>query len=201
MKKIGYEEISSRVIKVTTVEPPGDAKWKFLFEYYIDIQNGYTVNHIDMTALGLTGYSIHQERDITWKNINNTWVPSAYTFRSYHTGIDPDKAHITVDWKIEWENVNEKIDPSLFELDEMLADLDGNAAMFTNELGSSPVLLGVHEVNDSFESPKIWTDQHFWFRGVFISVGIFFIVIGLCRMFIISKRAKQSMVSGDDSAS
>lgn len=197
IEKIGYEEIEPHIFKVTTIEPPGDAKWKFLLEYHIDTQRGYTVNHIDMTALGLTDCSIRHVHDITWKNINDTWVPTTYAFKSFNTGINPDEEHRRVNWKIEWESVNEAVDPGLFELETMLADLDGYAATFTNEPGSSPALLGVHELSDSFENPRTRFGVLLWFRILILLAGTILVANGL-RKLIISRRAEKTATSEDD---
>ncbi len=193
-----YEELPSGLIKLVTTE--GEGGTQVVREYHIDPQKGYTIPHWELKVIGIPHY-IHQVRDISWKKINKTWVPTAYNLKGYLSEKETDKPRTVVAWKIEWKNVNKKIDPSHFDVDEMLSQLKYGAALTTTELGPEEVSLGRIEPGGSFKGQQPQREELSWFRIVFFSIGIVFIVGGLCRKFIISKRAKQSMVPADDSAS
>lgn len=198
IKPTDYEELPSGLIKLVTTE--GEGGTQVVQEYHIDPSKGYTVPHWELRVIGIPHY-IHQVRDISWKKINKTWVPTAYNLKGYLSEKETDKPSTTVDWKIEWKKVNKKIDPSQFDVDIMLSRLKYGAALRTTELGPEEVSLGRIEPGGSLRDQQSQREKLSWFRIVFFSVGIVFIVGGLCRKYIVSKRAKQSMVSRDDSAS
>ena len=198
---IGYEELPSGQIKVVTTDPFGNTgKNRIIREYYIDPQRGYSVTHMDLNVVGTIPYYVHRERDITWEMINKTWVPTTYNLKDYLSENDSAAPDITVTWKIEWNSVNKKIDPSLFDIDEMLSYLKFGAPLLTKELGPDSVYLGTIGPKESFTKQIPLPEKPSKFRIVFLTTGVFFIAIGLYRKFIISKRAKQSMAPEDGSA-
>ena len=199
IEKIEYEELPSGLIKVVTSNPLGDEN-QTIREYYIDPKKGYTVTHWELKIVGTIPYYERQVRDISWRKINKTWVPTAYNLKAYVAEKETDIPRTTVDWKIEWIKVNEKIDPALFDVDELLSELKYGVTLITTELGPEEVDLGWIEPDASRKERQTQREKLSWFRIIFLSVGIVFIVGGLYRKFIISKRAKQSMAPEDGSA-
>jgi hypothetical protein len=161
-KRINYEELTNGLIKVSTEIP----KIALTAEYFINKNNGYTMQQIKMS----NGYT----QDISWKNINQTWVPVAYVFKS---GAD-----FGVEWKIEWEQVNEKVDPKFFDLEEIVGDQEEGIPMFSEELGSPAIIIGqvgkgVTSIID--DQPKA---RYSYFRYFLITAGLIMMLIGLGKM-------------------
>jgi uncharacterized membrane protein len=160
-KITNYKELAKGLIKVTTEVPIIG----ITSEYLVNGNKGYTVEHIEMS----NGYI----RDISWKNINKTWVPVAYVFKS---GSD-----FSVEWKIEWEQVNEKVDPLFFSLEEMVGDQGGGIPMFSEELGDQSILIGQvgKGVTSTTDQPKI---KYPYLRYILITTGLILIVVALIKM-------------------
>jgi hypothetical protein len=160
-KITNYKELANGLINVTTEVPTIG----ITSEYLVNGNNGYTVEHIEMS----NGYI----RDISWKNINKTWVPVAYVFKS---GSD-----FSVEWKIEWEQVNETVDPLFFSLEEMVGDQGEGIPMFSEELSSLPIVIGRvgKGVTSTTDQPKI---KYPYFRYILIITGLILMFIAFMKM-------------------
>ncbi|MBR2693941.1 MAG: hypothetical protein IKE69_06970 [Thermoguttaceae bacterium] len=190
-----YEELPSGLIKIATAE--GEGENQLIREYYIDPKRGYTIPHWELKVVGIP-YYLYQVRDISWKKVNKTWVPTAYNLKGYVSEKETDKPRTTVDWKIEWKKVNEKIEPALFDVDEMLSDLKYGVTLTTTELGPEEVSLGWIAPDGSLKERHAQREKLSWFRIVFLSVGIIFIAAGLWRKILISRRAKEDAAPEND---
>ncbi|MDR3108695.1 MAG: hypothetical protein LBU65_03265 [Planctomycetaceae bacterium] len=69
-------------------------------EYWLSKKYDYLPVH--------TEYSFGCQCDISWKNINHTWVPETYSQKSDHG--------YGVEWKIDWESVNEPVPHKYFDV-------------------------------------------------------------------------------------
>lgn len=114
--KVAYEELPDGFVKVTTSTPP-DAPVAERTEYLLDQKNGWTPTQIKRDC----GYTF----DLSWKKIDETWVPVSYRFQS-----GPKFGDFGVEWKIDWEQVGGKVDDAFFDLDEALADQENGAIIF-----------------------------------------------------------------------
>ena len=176
--KVGYEELPNGLIKVTTVTPPTtssgmDPEYE---EYLLDKNNGYTLLKLKRSG----GYTY----ELSWKKINQTWVPVSYVFDSgTKYGI------FGVEWKIDWEQVNEKVDETYFDLEEMLADQEEGAWLLTEERGSSPVITG-KVGKGAMMLPEIASPSKnvSYFRYFLVAAGLILILLALGKKFYDRKR-------------
>jgi hypothetical protein len=167
IKKVNYEELSNSLVRVRVVTPPEVLIPEYT-EYIVDKNNGYTVQQIKRSV----GYVF----ELSWKNINQTWVPVAYVFKA-----GPKFGNFGVEWKIEWEQVNGKIDPKMFSLDEVLADQEDGAIMLSEELGSPPIIIG--KVGKGAPLPELLPPKsdYSMFRYTLIILGIIMIIASIIK--------------------
>jgi hypothetical protein len=166
LKKVSYKDMANGLVNVTIEYPnPDNFDPPLTATFTINKINGYTIQHIEYNC----GYTM----DISWKNINKTWVPVAYVFKSDFV--------LGVEWKLEWEQVNEKVDPSFFKLEELVGEQDEDVPIFSEELGSPPVIIGkISKGDESFMvKPKM---QYYYFRSFLIVTGLIFIFVAFGRM-------------------
>jgi hypothetical protein len=172
--KVGYEELADGLIKVTTVTPP-TASFTEYREYFLDKNNGYTVRQIKRSV----GYSY----ELSWEKINQTWVPVSYVFDSgTRYGI------FGVEWKIDWEQVNEKVDETFFDLEEMLADQEHDAYMYSEELGSPATFVGKVGNNEDWARKPLPetaspSKNVSFFRYFLVAAGLTMILLALGKKF------------------
>ena len=141
LAKIGYEELPTGQIKVTTFQDNGyPDSVADVRTYVIDPDKGYTVSYFEMndsrniarTFLGIFHRQrefhtvFHRSHHSPWENVNGTWVPVSFRFKLIYDHFDVKRESET-EWKIDWEQVNAPIDPSLFDPDAILADLEATA--------------------------------------------------------------------------
>jgi hypothetical protein len=164
LKKLDYKDNVNGLTSVTFEFPnPYNYDPPLTATYFINKTNGYTVQHIEYNC----GYIM----DISWKNINQTWVPIAYVLKT--------KSNFNVEWKIEWEQVNEKVDAKFFDLDEMVADRTEDVPMLSEEL-DSPIIIGKIGKDSK---PLVEQPQRLQY------IRLFLIIAGLVLLFIgISKK-------------
>jgi hypothetical protein len=174
-KILNYEDMANDLASVTIEYPnPYNYDPPFTATFIVNKTNGYTVQHIE--------YNNGYVKDISWKHINKTWVPVAYVFDS--GSEDPNFS--SVEWKIEWEQVNEKVDPLFFNLEEMVGEPEEfswfeGIPMFSDELGDQSILIGQvgKNVTSITDQPKI---KYPYFRYILITTGLILIVIALIKM-------------------
>lgn len=172
--KSHYEDLPNGIVRVTTKTPPSVIIPEFT-EYLINTNNGYTVQHIKRSV----GYVF----DISWKSINQTWVPVAYVFKS-----GEQFGNFGVEWKIEWEQVNGKVDPKFFSLDEMLADQEDGAIMLSEELGSPPLIIGKVGKGATPLSYMSLPNKYHRLRFWLVAVGTVLIIFALGKMWYDRKK-------------
>ena len=141
LAKVACEELPSGQIKITTFRDYGYPEDALVTEdYIIDPDRGYTVSHFEQKQeLNIsesflfffhhkTGFRMvtHRTHRVTWEQINDTWVPVSGVFNFIYDG-DSSHHESETEWKIDWEQVNAPIDPSLFDPDAVLADLEATA--------------------------------------------------------------------------
>ena len=162
----GYEELPNGLVKITREIPQPPTAPKVYDEYIINTNEGYTVQQIKMNF----GYTY----ETSWKNINQTWVPVAYVFKS-----GSNSRNFGAEWKIDWEQVNEKVDPRYFDLEEMLADQEEGAFMLSDELGTGTVIIG--KVGKGYAPiPETSLPTNYpLFNYILMGLGIFLIILGL----------------------
>jgi hypothetical protein len=171
-KILNYEDITNDLASVTIEYPnPYNYEVPLTAKFVANKTNGYTVQHIE--------YNCGYIKDISWKNINQTWVPVAYVFKS---GSD-----FSVEWKIEWEQVNEKVDSQFFSLEEMVGDQEDKFSryegipMFSEELGSPPIIIGQvgKGITSTIDQPKT---KYLYFRYILITTGLILMFIAFIKM-------------------
>jgi hypothetical protein len=176
--KTNYEELTNGLVKVTTVTPPSVIIPEHA-EYIVDKNKGYTVQQIKRDV----GYVF----ELSWKNINQTWVPVAYVFKS-----GPKFGNFGVEWKIEWEQVNRKVDPKMFDLEEVIADQEDGAIMLSGELGSPPLIIGKVGKGFSPLPEKLPPKSNYrLLRYTLIVLGLIMIIISIGKK-IYDWRTRQS---------
>jgi hypothetical protein len=175
IKKIGYKELTNELVSVTIEFPnPDGYDPPLTAEFIINKANGYTLQHAEYNC----GYTA----DISWKYINKTWVPVSYVFNS---GLN-----FSVEWKIEWEQVNEKVDNKFFNLEEVIGEQDNDVLMFSYELGSPSVLVGRVGKGVSTLNTNKSTVKYPYLRPLLIMSGLILIFISLCKKVYDRLRAK-----------
>jgi hypothetical protein len=160
--KTHYEELPNKLVKISTEATQSG----IITDYIFNKNNGYIIQQIKKN----NGYI----SDISWKNINQTWVPIAYVFKS---GLN-----FSVEWKIEWEQVNEKVDPNFFNLEEMVGKQEEDVPILSAELGEPPIIIGRvgKGVTSIIDQPKT---KYPYLRSILIIAGLILIFISLCKMF------------------
>jgi hypothetical protein len=173
LKILNYEDMTNDLASVTIEYfNPYNYETPLIGKFVVNKTNGYTVQHIE--------YNNGYVKDISWKNINKTWVPVAYVF---DCGSD---LNFNVEWKIEWEQVNEKVDPLFFNLEEMVGEQEKfswfeGIPMFSDELGDQSILIGQvgKGVTSITDQPKI---KYPYFRYFLITTGLILIFIAFIKM-------------------
>ena len=178
--KTGYEELPNGLVRIMTDIPLPPTAPKIYTEYIINTNEGHIVQQIKVSI----GYTF----DVSWKNINQTWVPVAYVFDSGQ--------NFGVEWTIEWEQVNEKVDPKYFCLEEMLADQEDGALMLSDELGTGTIIIGRvgggHEPITDFLSEEFKPGSYSPFRNIFMYLGVCLIILALGKKAYDYWRARAS---------
>jgi hypothetical protein len=168
LKVLNYKEVVGDIANVTIEYPnPYNYEVPLIATFAVNITNGYTVQHIEYNC----GYT----KDISWKNINKTWVPVAYVFEC---GSD---MNFSVEWKVEWEQVNEKVDTQWFNLEEMVGDREESIPMLSAELGEPPIIIGRigKGVTSIMDQPKA---KYPYMRSILIIAGLIMMFIAFLKM-------------------
>jgi len=167
IKTIDYSEAANGIAKITTVYPRNDNAPTISASFFVDTKNGYTVPRIEVSDIYVM--------DISWININNTWVPSTYRLKS--------NSHINVEWKIEWQIVNEKVDEKYFKVEDLAAGIEGTVQMFSSELGPSIHIGIIPEGEPPFEFADLnKTKPTYWLNRLLFGLSILLILAGLGKM-------------------
>lgn len=114
-------------------------------------------------------YSVGYSMDISWKSINDTWVPTSY--------LQQSRDGFGVSWKIDWESVNEPIDAALFDYNRLT---DTPVPLYSNELGESVRIGTLGPTTEMGNLPSRGANVVKWF---FMITGIFLITLGLGKKF------------------
>ncbi len=172
--KVGYEELANGLIKVTTASPPtvSDTEHR---EYFLDKNNGYTVRQIERSV----GYTY----ELSWKKINQTWVPVSYVFKS-----GPKYGNFGDEWKIDWEQVNEKVDETFFDLEEMLADQEYDANIYSGKPGSPGDVIGKVSNESPLSETASSSENVSYFRYFLVAVGVILILLAFGKKIYDRKR-------------
>jgi len=165
----GYEELPNGLVRITRDIPQPPNAPRMYEEYIINRNEGYTIQQIKLSI----GYT----HETSWRNINQTWVPVAYVFSA-----GPRFGNFGVEWNIEWEQVNEEVDPRFFCLEELLADQEDGALMLSEELGGEPIILGRVGRGYGITPESFQSDSPTYFRHILMWLGILLIILGLGKM-------------------
>ncbi len=152
--------------------PNPDGYPPLVANYFIASDKDFTVQRIEYNC----GYTM----DISWKQINDTWVPTAF---SQHA-----REGFGVDWKIDWEIVNDHVPPEYFDIEKIVSD-HSSIPLVSRELGE-PILLE----NVGFDAPikPSETDRHSGTRYFLITLGLLMIVISLIKMYYDRRKRKSA---------
>ncbi|GHT15525.1 hypothetical protein FACS1894170_13050 [Planctomycetales bacterium] len=178
-KCLEYQEFPNGLIHIKVELPRWGEMLADTQTYTVDTKNGYTLRGLE--------HSFGYVREISWENINNTWVPVSYVM-----GIKKDSraekqgTKMSVNWKIDWEQVNEKVDPKYFDLKEIVADLgdpdlEQDIPIYSQELGQ---LLRIGSVGkDSVIEFEDLKHGYNYLNLTLVTIGGLLVFIPLCKMY------------------
>ncbi|MCL2004791.1 MAG: hypothetical protein FWG73_01385 [Planctomycetaceae bacterium] len=139
--------------------------------YWIDSRQGFSMVRFEL-YLGLDSTEKSLETmEISWKEINNTWVPTSFTLLSTQT------SERWADWTIDWSLVNEKVPESYFD-PTLLSD---KVEMIVSLELDEPVIIG--KIGKGLPLPEpLWVPEDkktFTFNHIILWVGICLIILTL----------------------
>ncbi|MBQ3388406.1 MAG: hypothetical protein IJG60_04250 [Thermoguttaceae bacterium] len=178
-----YEELDNGMVKVTTAAPLSDGS-RIVREFYLDTLHSFSVVHMNVKHGDDTNYLF----DISWDTINDTAIPVSYSMKSLN------RIPFSVDWKIEWEKVNEAVPPEFFDIDKMVSDLKNGAVLLKNEAGTAPAISGRIEkgepAGEGVFSRDIRQPRAFpWAKCLTVGIGLVLILWSVAWKIIKSVRS------------
>jgi hypothetical protein len=160
-KSISYKQLSNGLVEIVTERIPLNPLVPLLKrKYWIATKQGYTLIKAE--------YDDIDTIEVSWKQVNNTWVPTSYKL----TSIQPFSA----EWQIEWEQVNKPIPDKYFDPEQLS---EKPIPLFSEELGKSIQIGMLGKNKDVIDQPKI---KYPYFRYFLITTGLILIVIALIKM-------------------
>ena len=158
---VSLEESANGVFVITfertTENPP-----PIIRKYWIDSGQGFSL------IRGEYGETV--TIDMSWKEINETWVPTSFKLSS----ADRNQS---AEWKIDWLIVNEDVPEHYF--DPNLLSNEGTY-LVSVEL-EQPIIIGDIRKGQELPGPLYVPEERrsSHFRNILMYLGIFFIVLGL----------------------
>jgi hypothetical protein len=134
-------------------------------KYWIDSRQGFS-----MVRAEFGGWD---SIEISWKEINKTWVPTSFKLSSTQTTQ-------SAEWKIDWSFVNEDVPEDYFD-PTLLSD---EATILVSKELDQPIIIGKIAQGHDLPGPLYMPEDRGYspFRYVLMSIGIFLVVLGLGKM-------------------
>jgi len=158
-----------------SVDDPGFETLPIIRRYWIDSRQGFTMVRFEFYRTLDTIEKVMGTMELSWREINKTWVPTSFKFSDHQSGGVHD-----VDWTIDWSLVNEKIPDTYFD-PTLLSD--EVAVIVSLELGD-PIVIG--KIGPGRDPPgplRVPKDNNrlFLFRYILMGFGIFMILLALSK--------------------
>lgn len=129
-------------------------------EYWLSSRYGYLPIR--------TEYSVGYVMNISWEQKNRTFVPSAYSFKS--------KNGRSVEWKIDWEQVNKPIPDNYFDPTQLF---EQSIPLYTLESDDKLVKIGnIGKKEQPLSKPR----DYIYLQIALITSGLVMIIIAITKM-------------------
>jgi hypothetical protein len=134
--------------------------------FYVDTKRDYILIKFDDLLLS----NLTNSHEISWKQINDQWVPAAFAFSS--------NQGLTAEWKFEWESVNTNIPQHFFDINSLSDDM---LDLFSRELDGIPIRIGIvgKDVTSIKDLPKT---RYPYMRSILIIAGLILMILAFIKM-------------------
>ncbi|MDO5577055.1 MAG: hypothetical protein Q4F84_08245, partial [Fibrobacter sp.] len=164
-KPLSFEESLSGVFTIMVEQIPPILDYPpFKRKYWIDSKQGYSLVRVE--------YGGTDTIEISWKEINRTWVPTSFRLSS------TQQNNQSAEWKIDWLYVNETVPDDYFD-PTLLSEQ--TTMLVSDELGE---LVVIGKIGKGIPLPEIMAKppkKVSYFRYFLVAAGLIMILLALGR--------------------
>ncbi len=173
-------ESLSNDVEVTAVKEDGQilqldaqsVKSKFMTSsLWLDRSRGCTPVRVELHMGNARPY--HSITEVSWIELSDTWVPSAFSMSNYRMGDLEDQLELA----FSWESVNEVVDETLFTAESL--GLPGDTELVSRELGDTEIFLGTIDSSSPIAGPPQPRGVRGWLLGLAVLATLALVVAAL----------------------